>query len=73
MFFYLTKNHNKIDRYVKMKFEFLKDFKNYKKGDRIELKQNFWSFYYEQKGIIIKYQPKPTKNKGKRGKKDESI
>lgn len=53
-----------------MKFEFLKDFKDYKKGDRIELKQSFWTMYYEHKGIILKYQPKP---KGKRGKKNESV
>lgn len=56
-----------------MQFVFNQDYKNYKKGDIVQLRQNFWTFYYEHKGIIVKYQPKPTKNKGKKGKKNESI
>lgn len=50
-----------------MKYRFLVDKGNNKKGDVVQFSQNFWSTYYTIKGIIQPYEqlqiqdPKPTK------------
>lgn len=57
-----------------MKYIYIKNTRDHKQGDIVEISKGFWTMYYLEKGIIRPYQtPQKAISKKKKGGKNECV